>query len=245
MEHTIARVLEIGIMMNKKLLILLVAVLCLTVACFGCNKDGGNDANGGQEINGEQEGPSTTPGGESNGEASGGGMSRINIFETGAAGIDTTEIDYKDEAVAAYAVKDYVDKNFKAAPTSEVTMIATDGYSVAIDAGEFMEDFIIMELDISPVSVNSKAKYVQYIKTDNESVCFVGDSLKVDDIFAALDMEEAANYNFVASDGFAMEVSKGEIADCTLTSQDGNVNAAIPALSGGDLRELLYIEVLK
>ena len=235
-------------MMNKKLVILLVAVLCLAIACFGCTKNGDDDASGGQEVNGEQEGtPTTPPAEESNGGASGGeaGMNRINIFETGIAGIDTTEIDYKDEAVDAYAVKDYVDKNFEAAPAGEVTMIATDGYSVTIDVEEFMEDFIITELDVSPLSVNSKAKYVRYIKTDSESICFVDDSLKVDDVFAALDMEEADNYNFVASDGFAMEVSKGEIAECTLTNQDGSVNAAIPALSGGDLRELLYIEVLK
>lgn len=57
-------------------------------------------------------------------------------------------------------------------------------------------------------------------------------------------MVEADTYKFVASDGFSVDVSADDIADCTLKA-DNAVNAAIPELTGGDLKELLYIEVVQ
>lgn len=231
-------------MMNKKFIILLVAVLCISITCFGCSTNSDNNDNGKQEINGEQE----TPPVKENGEETSGdktGMTRINIFETGITDLDTVEVDNKGTSVDAYAIKDYVDKVFTATPTGDVVMIASDGYSISANSEEFMEDFIIMEGESAPLSINSRAKYLQYIKIDKESICFVEDSLKVDDIFSALGMEEADNYKFIASDGFSMDVAKGDIAECTLVKKDKTVNASIPALSGGDLREILYIESIQ
>lgn len=231
--------------MNKKFIILLVAILCIALICSGC---GTNSDKNGDNKDGEQENPveQKTPEGGGEGASTGKtGMNRISVFETGIIGLETVEADDKGTAVAAYAIKDYVDKVFKEAPTGSVAMTASDGYSVSADAGEFMEDLITMEGDSAPLSINSRAKYLQYIKTDNESVCFVANDLKVEDVFSALDMTEADNYKFVASDGFSMDVSKAEIADCTLIKQDKSVNAAIPALSGGDMREILYIEAIQ
>ncbi len=231
--------------MNKKFVILLVTILCIAIICSGCGSGSGNKENNGDE---EQKTPveQKTPEGDEKGTSAGKtGMNRISVFETGIIGLDTVEADDKGTAVAAYAIKDYVDKVFKEAPTGSVVMTASDGYSVSADAGEFMEDLITMEGGNAPLSINSRAKYLQYIKTDKESVCFVADSLKVNDVFSALDMSEADNYKFVASDGFSMDVSKAEIADCTLIKVDKSVNAAIPALSGGDMREILYIEAIQ
>ncbi len=231
--------------MNKKFIILLVAVLCIAIVCSGCGSSSVDNEGNGED---EQKTPveqKTPEGGEKESSAGKTGMSRISVFETGIIGLDTVEADDKGTTVAAYAIKDYVDKVFKEAPTGSVAMTASDGYSVSADAGEFMQDLITLEGGSAPLSINSRAKYLQYIKTDNESVCFVADSLKVEDVFSALDMTEADNYKFVASDGFSMDVSRAEIADCTLTKKDKSVNAAIPALSGGDMREILYIEAIQ
>lgn len=231
--------------MNKKLVILLVAILCISIVCSGCGQssdDNGDNGDGEQKNPVEQKTPEGDKGGTSAGKTD---MVRINVFESGIIGLDTVEAEDKGTTVAAYAVKDYVDKVFEAAPNGSVTMIASDGYSISTDVGELMEDLVTLEGDTAPLSINSRAKYLQYIKTENESICFVADSLKVEDIFSALDMTEADNYRFVANDGFTMDVSKAEIAECTLIRKDESVDASIPALSGGDLREVLYIEAVQ
>ena len=212
--------------MNKKFLILLVAVLCVSIICFGCGPASDDGANGdeGQEVNGTQEPPGEESEGETLSDKT--GMSRINIFETGIMDLDTVEADNKGTTVDAYAVKDYVDKYFQATPEGKVVMTASDDYSITVDAAEFLEDFITMEGENAPLSINSRMKFLQYVKTDKESICFVEDNLKVDNVFAATGMEEADNYNFVASDGFSMEVAKDEIAECTLVRGD-SINAAI------------------
>jgi hypothetical protein len=224
--------------MKKKISILLAVALCVVLMCCGCANDNANGEKEPVENNKEATADKT-------------GMSRINIFETGVLELTTQDVDNKGTTVAAYAVKDYVDKAFAAAPADPVVLVASDGYSASTKADEFMKHFITMEGESAPLFVGPelsgelKVKYLQYIKTANESICFVADSLKVSDIFSTLGMVEADNYKFVASDGFSVEVAAADIAECTLNKKDKAVNAAIPALKGGDLRELLYIEAAK
>ncbi len=228
--------------MKKKFVILLAVVLCVSLICFGCSNASNDTDNGEQKT--PVENKKETPAEKT-------GMSRINVFETGVMDLDTQEVDNKGTAVPAYAVKDYVDKAFAAAPVDPVALVASDGYSAPTKAEEFIKHFITMEGEDAPLFVGPelagelKVKYLQYIKTANESICFVADSLKVSDMFSALGMVEADNYKFVASDGFSVDVAKADIAECTLNKKDKSVNAAIPALTGGDMRDVLYIEAVQ
>ena len=109
-------------------------------------------------------------------------------------------------------------------------MTASDDYSITAD-GRIWKTLSQWK-GKTPLINNSRMKFLQYVKTDKESICFVEDNLKVDNVFVATGMEEADNYNFVASDGFSMEVAKDEIAECNLVREGDSINAAIPALTG-------------
>jgi hypothetical protein len=232
--------------MKKKLMLVLSLVLCVMLMCCGCSPAD-------EPANGDEQTPPAQSEEETNGGASTGDstMSRINIFETGIMELTAEDVDNKGTTVSAYSVKDYVEKNFAADPADPVAMQATDGYSASTTVDEFMKHYIAMEGDSAPLFVGPElagelsVKFLQYIKTANESICFVADTLDVEKVFSDLGMVEADTYKFVASDGFSVDVSADDIADCTLKKVDNAVNAAIPELTGGDLKELLYIEVVQ
>src|SRR5690606_38329392 len=95
-------------------------------------------------------------------------MSRINIFETGILELTAQDVESKGATVSAYAVKDYVEKNFAADPVDPVAMQATDGYSASTNVDEFMKNYITMEGDSAPLFVGPdlpgelSVKYLQY-----------------------------------------------------------------------------------
>ena len=227
--------------MRNKIMILLTAVLCLSLLCCGCATDANDKADVDKEeaaVETQKEDTEDTD------------MSRINIFETGIMELATQDVDSNGTAVAAYAVKDYVDEVFAADPAGSVALVASDGYSASTDVDEFLKNYITLEGESAPLFVGPdlsgelSVKFLQYIKTANESICFVADSLEVSDIFSDLGMVEADNYKFVASDDFSAEVAADDIAECTLKKDGESVNATIPGLKG-DMRDILYIEAIK
>ncbi|HBG23457.1 MAG TPA: hypothetical protein DDW83_09440, partial [Peptococcaceae bacterium] len=191
-------------------------VLCAMLMCCGCSPAA-------ETENGGEEAPPVQNEGETNGEAGteDSTMSRINIFETGIMELTAEDVDSNGAAVSAYAVKDYVEKNFASDPADPVAMQATDGYSASTTVDEFMKHYITMEGDSAPLLVGPdlagelSVKFLQYLKTANESICFVADTLDVEKVFSDLGMVEADTYKFVASDGFSVDVSADDIADCT------------------------------
>lgn len=230
--------------MKTKMMVLLALILCLALLCCACGAPEGEDPGG--ETNGGEE---TPPEGEGGGESA--GMARINIFQTGVLEMETEDVESKGETVAAYSVQDYITKNFAAAPVNPVVMVASDGYSASTQVDEFTKLFITLEGENAPLPVGPdisgelNVKFLVYIKTANESICFVEDTLEVSDIFETLAMVEADSYNFVAADGFAFEVAAADLGDCSLYKSDASVNATLAGLTGGDLRDVLYIEAVQ
>jgi len=93
--------------MRNKIMILLTAVLCLSLLCCGCATDANDKADVDQEeaaVETQKDDTEDTD------------MSRISIFETGVLELSTQEVDSNGTAVAAYAVKDYVDEVFCSRP---------------------------------------------------------------------------------------------------------------------------------
>lgn len=231
--------------MKKKLMLVLSLVLCVMLICCGCSPAD-------ETANGDEQTPPAQSEGEPSEKTSTekSSMSRINIFETGILELTPQDVESKGTTVSAYAVKDYVEKNFAADPVDPVAMQATDGYSASTTVDEFMKNYITMEGDSAPLFVGPElpgelsVKYLQYIKTANESICFVADTLEVQKIFSDLGMVEADNYKFVASDGFSVDVPASDIAKCKLKKVDNAVNAEVPNLKG-DVKELLYIEAVQ
>lgn len=231
--------------MKKKMMLVLSLVLCVMLMCCGCSPAD-------ETANGDEQTPPAQNEGEPSEETSTekSTMSRINIFETGIMELTAEDVDNKGTTVSAYAVKDYVEKNFAADPADPVAMQAVDGYSASTNVDEFMKNYITMEGDSAPLFVGPdlpgelSVKYLQYIKTANESICFVADTLDVEKVFSDLGMVEADNYKFVASDGFSVDVPASDIAKCKLKKVDNAVNAEVPSLKG-DVKELLYIEAVQ
>ncbi len=234
--------------MKTKMMVLLAVLLCLALMCCACGAPEGDEP--GEEVNGEEE-PVEGENGEGGESEEPAGMARINIFETGILGQDPQDVESKDDTVAAYSVSDYIENNFAGAPVDPVVLVASDGYAVSTQVEEFIKHFITMEGESAPLMVGPEVsgelsvKFLLYIKTANESICFVEDTLNVGEIFETLEMIEAENYRFVASDGFSFDVAAADIGECTLYKSEESVNATLPGLSGGDLRDVLYIEAVQ
>ena len=178
-------------------------------------------------------------------------MVRINVFETGIQGQKADEVEDKEDKVMAYSIRDYVTKNFVSPPLDPVIMVASDGYMASIKAEEFVRHYITLEGKHAPllagpeVEKEQRVKYLKYIKTANESICFVEETLNVGEMFSALDMLDTGSYKFVAADGFSFEVAAADIDECTLYKNESNVNGTLAGLTGGDMRDVLYIEAIQ
>lgn len=232
--------------MKTKMMVLLALILCLALVCCACNAPEGDEP--GEETNGEGE---TPPEGDGDGDGESAGMARINIFQTGILEMDTQDVESKGNTVAAYSVEDYITKNFAAAPVNPVVMVASDGYSASTQVDEFIKLFITLEGENAPLPVGPdisgelSVKFLLYVKTANESICFVEDTLEISDIFETLEMVEADSYRFVAADGFSFEVAAADLGDCSLYKSETAVNATLASLTGGDLRDVLYVEAVQ
>ncbi len=241
--------------MSKRIAVLLIVALCLAVLLCSCSTPGSNGDPGGageSEPPAGETGEGESPVGEGEEPAeTPAEMVRINVFETGIQGQTAEEVDDKEEKVMAYSIQDYVGKNFSAPPLDPVIMVASDGYMASIRAEEFVGHYITLEGEYAPllagpeVEKEQRVKYLRYIKTANESICFVEETLNVGEMFSTLDMLEAGSYKFVAADGFSFEVAAADIDDCTLYKDGTSVNGTLAGLSGGDMRDLLFIEAIQ
>lgn len=233
--------------MKKTMVLLFMVVLCILMVCSACNSSPGES----EEVNNgaEEEAPAGDNGEgaeETPPEAT--AMRRINIFATGILNLEAQEVNDKDGTISAYAVQEYIDSNFAAAPVDPVVMVATDGYMASTQVDEFIKHYITLEGEYAPLLAGPdlagelRVKYLQYIKTAGESICFVEETLNVGDIFSTLGMVEADSYTFVATDGFSFDVAAADIGDCILYRNEASVNGTLTGLTGGDMRDVLYIE---
>jgi hypothetical protein len=215
--------------MKKRISLSFIITLCILVllsACSGTSEKAPSDE------------PEATPKVE---EAV---ISNINIFQTGAASLETQTVG----DVNAYSIADYLTATFETAPTGHVVLVATDGYAATSTMEELSKYYITLEGNDAPLIVGDselpgelKVKYLQYIKTGSEIIYFASGEEKAADIFKTVEMTEADSYVFTATDGFNRSVPADQLDTVTLSYEEGTVNVTLPELPE-PMRDLVNIK---
>jgi len=166
------------------------------------------------------------------------------------------DVKVSDVEATAAAVEELVDKYFINSPAGEVSIVATDGYSVEMSAKDFLAAKISLDAkDIAPILWNEelgdkgKVKMVDYIVTaEGEAIIFPTETITGEALLEKLGLpNDATMYRFVATDDFYLECTAEEMKTAELrVGLDETINGSLPIKkAGGKINDVLYIEIVE
>lgn len=210
--------------MKKKALLLIVVLSCFALLFAACSSPA-------------PEAPPAEPPAETT------AVTGITVFQTAVAGVQTVDID----GVAAYPVADFLAAAYETAPSGHIVLVASDGYMASSTMEDLANYAITLEGGEAPLVVGDeslpgelKVKYLDYIVAGNEIIYFASADITAADLFAKVQMSEAASYAFTAADGFSKSAAADALADVTVSLADGTVNATLPEMPA-PMRDLVRI----
>ncbi|HHV35466.1 MAG TPA: hypothetical protein GXX59_07795 [Syntrophomonadaceae bacterium] len=166
------------------------------------------------------------------------------------------DVKVSDVEATAAAVEELVDKYFINSPAGEVSIVATDGYSVEMSAKDFLAAKISLDAkDIAPILWNEelgdkgKVKMVDYIViAEGEAIIFPTETITGEALLEKLGLpNDATMYRFVATDDFYLECTAEEMKTAELrVGLDETINGSLPIKkAGGKINDVLYIEIVE
>lgn len=149
---------------------------------------------------------------------------------------------------SAYAIKDVYDKcSIKGNETVQV--IGSDGYVGEEALKDLLQKYMTLKGENAPIVVGEAQDpdwavwEVAYIKFGPDAIMTsYKDKLSVKDIFAALGMVEAENYDFICTDNYTQKVPASDIGDCYISWVGDRVDGVVPGIGSDTLYNILYIQ---
>ena len=149
---------------------------------------------------------------------------------------------------SAYAIKDVYDK-FSIKGNETVQVIGSDGYVGEEALSDLLKKYLTLEGESAPIVVGEAQDpdwavwEVAYIKFGADAIITsYKDKLSVKDMFTALGMVEADNYDFVCTDNYTQKVAAADIADCYISWVSDRVDGVVPGIGSDTLYNILYIQ---
>lgn len=149
---------------------------------------------------------------------------------------------------SAYAIKDVYDKcGIKG--NEKVQVIGSDGYVGEEALSDLLKKYLTLEGENAPIVVGEaqdpdwavwQAAYINF--GADAIMTSYKDKLSVKDMFKALGMVEAENYDFICTDNYTQKVPAADIADCYISWVSDRVDGVVPGIGSDTLYSILYIQ---
>lgn len=172
-------------------------------------------------------------------------ISQVYVFETNVSSLNTINLDEAE----VYSINDFINTFFSAVPKGNATVCGTDNYCVTVPAEEVLSYSLTLENDDGPVFVGTnitkrnQVKNMEYIAFANEVILFVEKDITMNVILSKLGMNMSIPYTFTAKDGFrwaTLDDGGIDSMDTVLQVVDGTVNAVVPSLNKGSVRDVVF-----
>jgi len=175
-------------------------------------------------------------------------VQRILVFENALEGLEESEQPFGSQNRQGYSILEFVEKNLNDEPGSDVTIVATDGYTANEKYEDFIEKYICLGGSDAPIVIGAKQDKnwavwnMAHISFGTEAVCFVPEEgVSVLELFGALGMVEAEAYDFVCTDGYTHKIKAEQIGECYINHVSGRIDGVVPGIGSYTLMSLLYI----
>lgn len=177
------------------------------------------------------------------------GVQRIIVWNNAIDGLTVSDqIRGEGDLRPAYSIQEVYDK-CGITGNETVQVIGSDGYVGEEALSDLLQKYLTLEGENAPIVVgeaqdpNWAVWEVAYINFGADAIMTsYKDKISVKEMFDALGMVQADNYNFICTDGYTQTVAAADIADCYISWIDDRIDAEVPGIGDYTLYSILYIQ---
>ena len=184
---------------------------------------------------------------------------KIILFRQAATDMEAVDVEYKNATIAGnYSLTDFATNLLSGVPEGTVYLNATDGFEKTESASAFFANYLLLENNASmegaprtwspEVGEGMNTKYINMAIIGTDAIYF-GAQTSVLDLFKAANLNEAANYKFIAADDYETVIPAAAISSGTISwdAEKGMMRADFTDESLNDgqkkVKSLISIEI--